>query len=78
MNVEGAGQVIRDTKEAYKSALRHLREEGRSWSKRRDTIIREASLAGLSLRDIGGEVGLSPTGVQKIVNATRVQDGAGQ
>lgn len=64
-----------DTHEEHRRKLRQLRVEGEDWFTRRDQAIRLARTDGMSLRDIGGEIGLSATGVQKIVNETRVQDG---
>jgi hypothetical protein len=62
------------TPEDYKDALRRIRGEGEDWLMRRDRMIRDAREAGLSLRDIGGSVGLSYAGVDKIVKESRVQD----
>ena len=64
------------THEEHRTALRRLRTEGEDFLTRRDAEIRAAKADGLSLRDIGAEIGLSATGVQKIVNSTRIQDGA--
>ena len=55
--------------------LRRLREEGRDWARRRDEAIRMAGAKGMSLREIGAEVGMSHAGVDKIIKESRVQDG---
>jgi hypothetical protein len=55
--------------------LQRLRDEGRSWTERRDKAILRADEAGMSLREIGSAVGLSHAGVDKILKGLR---GGGQ
>jgi hypothetical protein len=69
---------VSDTYDEHRRKLRQLRSEGEAWFARRDQQIRLARTDGLSLRDIGTEIGLSATGVDKIVKESRVQDGGGR
>lgn len=56
------------THEDHGRELAQIRDEGQTWFARRDKAILAAHKAGMSLRTIASFVGLSQTGVQKIVN----------
>ena len=51
-----------------RNRLRKLRRESETWFERRDAEIVAADKTGLSLRDIGREVGMSAQGVLNILN----------
>lgn len=48
--------------------LRAAATKARDHTRQRDELIRQAAAAGASLRDIAEHVGLSHTGVKKIVD----------
>lgn len=47
--------------------LRSLRREGETFIDRRDSAVYRAYLLGLSLRQIGRQIGLSPQGVNNVI-----------
>ena len=54
--------------------LRLIRGELEDLLLARDKLIREARNNGMTFREIGNAVGLSHTGVEKIIKGSRVQD----
>ena len=47
--------------------LRKLRQENETFFDRRDEEIKAAKELGMSLRDIGSEIGMSPQGVSNVL-----------
>lgn len=60
-----------DAQEVAKAKLRALRRESETFFERRDAEILAADKTGLSLRDIGREIGMSPQGVSNVLKRVR-------
>ena len=59
------------------ATLRKVGAKQREWTDKRDAAIVEAHADGLSLRQIADAVGLSHTGVRRIVERPRSEAGFG-